>query len=217
MVERRVVKNRTEPSRHAATAKTSVACAFTLVELLVVLAVIGVVVSVLLPGIGRARDQGRLVVCRSNLRSIGLLGQAYAGDHNGLLPTEETVDNPQPQLIAALSGLGYTDAPTIYYCPSEKRKDLRFSETNFEIHNISYFYYSFSERPTSRYLSNFLRKNVYWPRVLKDTMAGDMWLASDSWFSNLPTAHKFYKKGVNYVTLDGSVQMVKASPRDRFR
>jgi hypothetical protein len=43
------------------------------------------------------------------------------------------------------------------------------------------------------------------------------WVASDAWFSNQPTAHWSYKKGVDYVTLGGDVQFVEESPREAFR
>jgi hypothetical protein len=141
----------------------------------------------------------------------------YAGEHDSFLPTDATVDNPHAGLIAMLSGGRYINAPKVYYCPSETRPDLRYCEENFKAGNIGYFYYSFTERPVSRFLSNFLRKTVRWPRVLKSTMAGDVWVASDSWFSNMATAHRYYKKGVNYVTLGGTTEMIKESPRAAFK
>jgi prepilin-type N-terminal cleavage/methylation domain-containing protein len=191
--------------------------AFSLVELLVVIAVLGTLIAVLLPALGRAKDHGKLITCRANLRTVALACRAYAAEHDTLLPTEASVDNPQPELVAALTGGDYVDTPQSFYCPSEKQEDLRYSEANFAAANISYFYYSCRDRPTNRYLSNFLLKNVPWPRILNDTMPGDTWLAGDSWFSNMPTAHRFYKKGVNYATLDASVHMVKDGPRDYFR
>ena len=53
--------------------------------------------------------------------------------------------------------------------------------------------------------------------MLRTTMAPDTWVWSDSWFSNLPTAHRWYPKGVNYVVLEGSVSMVTQSPRSSFK
>lgn len=191
--------------------------AFALVELLVVTALVAFVLSLVIPAVGRARDQANVVACRANLRSLALGCLVYAGEHDSFLPTDATVDNPHAALIEMLSKGSYVDAGQIYYCPSETRPELRYCEQNFKAGNIGYFYYSFTERPTNRFLSNFLRKTIQWPRVLKDTMPSDMWVASDSWFSNMPTAHRYYRKGVNYVTLGGTVEMTKESPRAVFR
>lgn len=59
--------------------------AFTLIELLVVLAIIGLLVSLLLPGLSGARDAGRRVVCLSNLRSLEQAHWSYAQDSDGLM------------------------------------------------------------------------------------------------------------------------------------
>ena len=191
--------------------------AFALVELLVVIAIIMVLASIAIPVIGRARDQANLVVCRTNLRSIAIGSLVYADENDAVLPIDSTVDNPHAGLIDLLGTGHYVDMAESYYCPSETGPELRYCAENFEAGNISYFYYSFTERPTSRYLSNFLRKSIQWPRILKTTMPGDTWVSSDSWFSNMPTAHRYYKKGVNYVTLSATVEVVRESPRTQFR
>jgi len=59
---------------------------FTIVELLVVIAVIAVLMSILVPALQNARQQAKLVVCSTNLRALvhGLV--EYAGDYRSKLP-----------------------------------------------------------------------------------------------------------------------------------
>ena len=57
---------------------------FTLVELLVVIAVIAILCALLLPAVQRAKQSAQAARCVSNLRQLGLAGQMYWDDHNGL-------------------------------------------------------------------------------------------------------------------------------------
>jgi len=60
--------------------------AFTLVELLVVVAVISVLISLLLPAIFAARESARNVQCKNNLRQVGLATLNYAESFEGRMP-----------------------------------------------------------------------------------------------------------------------------------
>jgi prepilin-type N-terminal cleavage/methylation domain-containing protein len=60
--------------------------AFTLVELLIVIAIIGGLVAILLPAINAARASARATSCRSNLRQIGMSMLQYCDLHGGEFP-----------------------------------------------------------------------------------------------------------------------------------
>jgi len=60
---------------------------FTLVELLVVMAIISILAAMLLPALTKAREQARSVSCRSNLKQIGLAMGMYQADYNEFFPT----------------------------------------------------------------------------------------------------------------------------------
>lgn len=59
---------------------------FTLVELLVVIAVIGILAAILLPALARAREAARRASCQNNLRQFGTVFAMYAGEHEGEFP-----------------------------------------------------------------------------------------------------------------------------------
>src|SRR4051812_31766106 len=60
--------------------------AMTLIELLVVMAIIGVLVSMLLPAVQAAREAARMVSCKNNMRQIGLAVLQFCDSHKGQFP-----------------------------------------------------------------------------------------------------------------------------------
>jgi prepilin-type N-terminal cleavage/methylation domain-containing protein len=59
---------------------------FTIIELLVVITVIAVLVSVILPVMGKAREEASHLVCQAELRGQGVAMNAYAADFKGWYP-----------------------------------------------------------------------------------------------------------------------------------
>ncbi|MDD5679758.1 MAG: type II secretion system protein [Candidatus Omnitrophica bacterium] len=60
--------------------------AFTLIELLIVIAIIGVLAALLMPAIGGVRENARRALCANNLRQHGIAWYLYLDDHNECFP-----------------------------------------------------------------------------------------------------------------------------------
>jgi prepilin-type N-terminal cleavage/methylation domain-containing protein len=102
--------------------------AFTLVELLVTIAIIAILAGLLLPALSRAKENGKRTSCAGNLSQINLAIRLYAGDNSDSWPVLPN-PNPYPNGIGAFykqlvkTYLELTGPPSpnekVFICPSD--------------------------------------------------------------------------------------------------
>lgn len=110
---------------------------FTLVELLVVIGIIALLMSILLPALGRARENAKQVKCLSNLRQLGLAFTMYVNNNRGFFPRPAAPVQPEDWIYWQQPSRALDDSviapyigsrpvnPEYFRCPSDENLLLR--------------------------------------------------------------------------------------------
>ena len=99
--------------------------AYTVIELLICVALIATMSALLLPGISMLRAGVNNIRCQDHLRQTGMAFEAFAADHNGLMPKEGNKGEDDPAMSWAwfyrlppyLDGETVQDRQSILQCP----------------------------------------------------------------------------------------------------
>ena len=191
--------------------------AFTLVELLVVMATIAVLASLLLPGLARAKAKARATQCLSNLRQWNIALSLYLHENEGCIPrrgqgvqplflidrTEDwfnalppMIDLPTYQALATNAVIPQPDDRTIFVCPNARPTG--------SAHFLSY--------AMKMYLSPWIRPTPHrWSEIPRPDAVAFLADGPGGYSSTVPSAMPYSVQArhgdrANVAFLDGHVQ-----------
>jgi prepilin-type N-terminal cleavage/methylation domain-containing protein/prepilin-type processing-associated H-X9-DG protein len=198
--------------------------AFTLVELLVVIAIIAVLIAILLPSLKKARKQAEAVKCMSNIRSLINSTHLYADANQGRFPTAGLShggeDDTERSWVEQLA-VDYGKNREILRCPSDQSEhfdvplpDGRLRKTSYA--SNSYLALSVGGRDPFNSFERVRRSNttIFWVEMAErgEFAAADHIHAEDWWFGDPAEiaaeqmAHRRHVGWANYAMVDGHVE-----------
>jgi len=196
---------------------------FTLIELLVVIAIVGILSSILLPGLAQAKDKAKAIVCLNNLKQWGAAAHLFAADNQDLLPRDGSVGTKSTNnawyidLPRALGVPTYVELPwltnsenmperSIWICPANTNRGT----------GLNLFHYALNpgvNKTGSNSLGQVKISSIPNPNAV-------VWMFDTK--NNTPTGSagavhtNLHNRGAQFVFLDGHVARFKSAEYYNF-
>lgn len=184
---------------------------FTLIELLVVISIIGILASMLLPSLQKARKKTQEAVCLNNQKQIYLGTSIYASDSSDLLPDagiNDSWDARNNGVLGAFGMIGMEDSPKSFHCPLGQTLETVGQGHNMDIQHpwgagMSWF----DDNSVSRIIVGFNIRIIQWRnhfgRALRFSDDSNTVLVHEV-LDNRVGIKWHHKDNYNVVKLDGS-------------
>jgi len=190
--------------------------AFSLIELLVVVAIIAILAAFLLPALQKAREKARQGVCMSNLKQLHIIFMMYANDHNGYF-FPYAFPNPNPTaywpylLYLEDYFLGSRATSGVRFCPNDNRLGRNWHRTSYAVNARV-----FTQDPGPKHMAAVAKRDVGKFIFTAETEAGVGAFYYPGWFSDSILRLERHSGGSNYMFADGHVEWLSEKPPDSW-
>jgi prepilin-type N-terminal cleavage/methylation domain-containing protein len=183
---------------------------FTLVELLIVIAIIAILSSMLLPALSKTRGKGKQISCMNNLKQCYVGMFSYSSDNDNYAPSNKnaTVHPPYKRWSAHITD--YINNPDVFLCPAwnpVKYKSTSYTYGCGEREYIKWHFLDKAESAAWKYGTGNTSTTILLADSICTTTDEQVWVVYDSvasGASGVYNIHIRHSLSANCLSIDGA-------------